>query len=438
MVRKLDPAGAVLWSTAFHSPGTAEPQPSGIALDAAQNIYVTGVSGQPYSNSVAVLLKFSPAGQLQWARYLAETNHSGGMVMAFAVDPAGNTTIGTFGFHGTAFVRYSSAGELQWAVHDLLTDSIDVAVDSAGNSYLGTTVSTDTGTGMRLRKLDNSGTVLWTRSVVEGPYSRLTRLVVDADGNLVVAGTANVDLFPDTVVLVLKYAPDGSRIWRTSMGGNGAETRSVSAMAIGVEGDITVVALSDDDYDPEHTSIFRLGRDGQVRYRFRESPIYFSSPSQLAVDDFGNAYITGYGGRPGTGVDVMTAKYDSRGTRQWRVYHGGPAQVWEYGAAVGADARGDIRVLAVADTLPGSGVELTLLHYVQADPAGTFRVQVVPDAAGTFHLTAPVGETFQIESSTDLRDWTAVPTNETQRLLQPGGTPFSQTPQRFFRLLRTE
>ena len=209
-------------------------------------------------------------------------------------------------------------------------------------------------------------------------------------------------------------------------------------MAVGVSGDITVLTASDDDAEPEHSSVIRITADGQVRYRIMETQIIVSSSSQLALDRFGNAYITGYGGRPATGADVVTAKYDSGGNRPWLVYHGGAGMNWDYGVALGADAAGDIRVLAHTGTFPDSSVELSLLHYRQRDPAGTFRVHLIPDANGTFHLSTPTTESFRLEASTDLQQWTPLTASETQQLLQPGGATFSGVPQRFFRLVGAE
>jgi hypothetical protein len=47
----------------------------------------------------------------------------------------------------------------------------------------------------------------------------------------------------------------------------------------------------------------------------------------------------------------------------------------------------------------------------------------------------PAGETFQIEASSDLQNWSLLTGQETQQLLQPGATAFSASPQRFFRLV---
>ncbi len=209
-------------------------------------------------------------------------------------------------------------------------------------------------------------------------------------------------------------------------------------MAIGAGGEITVVTTSDDDATPEHSSVIRINTDGQVQYQVMEPQVIVNSPSQLALDGFGSAYITGNGSRPATGVDLVTAKYDSSGQRRWFVYHSASNMNWEYGLALGADAAGDIRVLATTGYFPDSDIELSLVHYRQRDPAETFRLRLVRDTAGTFHLSTSTTETFRIEASTDLQEWTPLSADETQRLLQAGGTSFSGSPRRFFRLVSAE
>ena len=201
---------------------------------------------------------------------------------------------------------------------------------------------------------------------------------------------------------------------------------------------MTLLTSSDDDYCPEQSGLTRIGADGLVRHRVAETQILVGGPSQLALDRFGNAYITGYGVRAATGLDVGTAKYDSSGHRAWLVYHGAPSLNWEYGVSLGADAAGEIRVLASGGILADSSVERIVLHYRQRDPASAFRLQMVRDAGGTFHLSTPTAEPYRLETSPDLREWAALNAEETQQLLQPGGASFLPAPQRFYRLISTD
>jgi hypothetical protein len=176
-----------------------------------------------------------------------------------------------------------------------------------------------------------------------------------------------------------------------------------------------------------------------LRYRITEPQLFAWTPSQLALDNFGNAYVTGWGGRVGTGIDATTAKYDAYGHRHWLVYyHNGPMDSWQYSFAVGADAAGDIRVLVMEDTQSDQRSEFSMLHYRQLDPASTFRLELIPDAGGTFHLATPNQEPFRIQASADLQTWDLLTEQETQQFLQPGATSFADVPKRFFRLLLTE
>lgn len=375
-------------------------------------------------------------GQVAWFRLLDGTNQIG-ILSALAVAADGHSTIGTLGLHGTTFIRYSSSGDVQWSIHDPSTDTdtIAVAVDAFGDSYLGTTIRVGNDNEVRLRKINANGDTVWTRPFAEGTYHRLDRLAVDPAGNLVAAGTGEGAEGSEGRMFVVKYSPSGERLWLTRTGGFWPDLSHVPAMAIGADGEIAVVTQSDDDATPEHIALIRITTSGQVRHRLMETNLLVAGASPLAVDRWGNAYLTGYGGRPGTGADVATAKVDPRGLRSWLVYHSAPGSSWDYGVAVGADAAGDIWVLASVGSPPDSSLDLRLLHYTQADPAGTCRLQLIRDADGTFHLSAPAGQTFGIDTSTDLREWTTLGPEEEQRLRQPGGTAFSQTPQRFFRLV---
>ena len=151
------------------------------------------------------------------------------------------------------------------------------------------------------------------------------------------------------------------------------------------------------------------------------------NPSQLALDSFGNAYVTGNG--------ALTAKFDPNGNRLWMVSYLSHPWTWQYGLVLGIDAVGDVRVLIAQSPLSDTTADFRVLRYRQRDPAGILRVRIIPSGAGTFRLDGPAGDAFQIEASTDLQNWTLLGPVETQQLLQPGGAALSGSPRRFFRLV---
>jgi hypothetical protein len=272
-------------------------------------------------------------------------------------------------------------------------------------------------------------------------YNVLGALAVDAAGHLIVAGIGDPPAGNGGFMFVQKYSPGGQRLWETRTGSSWREVGYVIALAVGPGNEITVLNMSDDDYESgEECAVTRIGPDGQLKYRTKEAQILVWHASQLALDNFGNAYVTGWSGRVVTGVDAVTAKYDAYGTRHWLVYYDGPQPSWQYSVAVGADAAGDVRVLAIEDTGPNSDStwDYSLLHYRQRDPASTLRLQLIVDAGGTFHLSTPAQEPFQIEASADLQSWDLLAEEESEQLLQPGATSFSDSPKRVFRLILAE
>ncbi len=114
---KYDPAGSLVWQRIWGGPDADFG--SGVATDFAENIYLTG-----YTNSFGsgledvLLLKFSPAGDLVWAKLWG----GAGDDVAFGVstNPSGDihvtgyTTSVDAGKKEIFLLRFGSTGELEW------------------------------------------------------------------------------------------------------------------------------------------------------------------------------------------------------------------------------------------------------------------------------------------------------------------------------------
>ncbi|MBA3725498.1 MAG: SBBP repeat-containing protein [Armatimonadetes bacterium] len=141
---KYDSNGNQLWVARYNGPGDGNDYATGLALDAASNVYVTGNSGGAGTDEDYATIKYDSNGDQLWvARYNGPRNASD-IAAALAVDVAGNAYV-TGVSHGTgtaypdyATIKYDSNGNQRWvARYDSGDDHANaLAVDPAGNVYV--------------------------------------------------------------------------------------------------------------------------------------------------------------------------------------------------------------------------------------------------------------------------------------------------------------
>jgi hypothetical protein len=167
LIVKYSPSGAVLWAhSAVGNIQDDEITANTVKTDAAGNSYLIGAYGpqslnfgtvtlpavaqQGYSNGF--LAKYSSTGVLQWAKAVTSTGYAG--VSALAVDAAGNSYLGgsfedniTFGTQTLSpaatgdlfFAKYSPAGVFQWVQQGNSTEEagiFDILLTASNDIFL--------------------------------------------------------------------------------------------------------------------------------------------------------------------------------------------------------------------------------------------------------------------------------------------------------------
>jgi uncharacterized delta-60 repeat protein len=184
---------------------------------------------------------------------------------------------------------------------------------------------------------------------------------VDADsaGNVYVAGTS---WFPRTGedYAVLKYSPEGERLWIARYN-HGYE--SACDLELDAQGNIYVSGSSQRSSNNMDYAIAKFNSDGQQLWAAR-----YAGPAgedewatDMALDDEGNCYVTGYSWAPDTHWDCLTIKYDSQGVEQWVARYNGLANGHDRGYALAVDGMGNVCVTGSCDSQPGSSVNVDYL-----------------------------------------------------------------------------
>jgi uncharacterized delta-60 repeat protein len=437
---KYSPADELIWARSFHRGEDDEDIPADSAVDAMGNIYVTGSSGESHWDRTCTTLKYNAEGELLWARHFRETNGYDSFATSLAIDANGNVTVAASSAGRAIVIRYAPNGDELWiarASEPWLSERQGLAVDATGNSYLGTIVDVinaeDENSEFFLRKLDPNGEIVWTRTFDAGWGEDVTEVLVDRNRNIIVAGSAALTNQRETVVF--KYNPDGERLWFTNITGAPGVFSFNRAVTLDHMGDVLVASgLEDYDDDLRGMSIARISAQGEVLWAVTESDLYLTYFPRIALDRFGNFYITGYQRQAATGSDIATAKYSPDGNREWLVHYAGPGFSSDQGTSVGVDAQGDVFVAGTATALTGGGADMVLLHYTQENAAPKTRIVIQRDA-GCIRFKTPAG-IFSVEVSEDLRTWTRMENaSEVEALLEAGIPLPSSAAQKFYRFV---
>jgi PKD repeat protein len=292
-----------------------------VAFDGSGNYYVVGQTfygSGPGSTTDSLVLKYSADGSLQWQKAWGGSGDD--TAFAAAVDTGGNVyVVGITRSFGSVYdqaflLKYDSSGNLlSWTTYSgtLHHDFTDIDVDSSGAIYItgGTQSFGAGGTDVIVQKMDSFGTILWEKAYGGTLNESCWELQLDSVGNIYLAGDTKSFGASEGDSLLLKLDTSGNMLWQKTWG----------------------------------------------------TP-YLDAGSGLALDGYGNVYITGYtiGFGPGD-EDAFLLKYNTDGSLLWQALWYGTGR--DYAVTCGCDADGNIYVTGYTDSFSAPSYDIFLLKY---------------------------------------------------------------------------
>lgn len=322
---KYNPLGEEMWVTRFASKGGIRDQSNSIAIDGLGNVYVTGGAGHIVTDNSGMdwyTIKYDNNGRQIWAAGY-DDNISTDEADALTVDAYGNVYVtgrcGAPSYH-IAVIKYDSSGAKQWiAKYDgsAISDDkpVKIEVDKQGIIYI-------TGHSSELNKdyitivYDNNGNEIWKKNFngLANMSDEAESMLIDENGNAYILGYSTVKKNHRNRCLV-KYDNSGAEKW------NILSDQSVKlsdqgiaglTMAFDKDGSILVTGSRKviNNKNPTLMVVDCYSKDGvllwQTHYS-KDSSIPVAS--DIAIDDNGNIYVTGYIINSKSMYDYCTVKF---------------------------------------------------------------------------------------------------------------------------------
>ncbi len=355
---KYNTNGVEQWVRRYNGTGNSEDMATSIALDASGNVYVTGESYGAGTNSDYATIKYNTNGIEQWVRRYNAPDNLQDEANSVSVDASGNVYVtglseGSGTYWDYATIKYNTNGIEQWVKrYNGPASSYDfassIAIDASGNVYVtGTSYGFPPFTFYATIKYNTNGVEQWVRRYIGPGYSNdgANSIAVDASGNVYVTGKS-YGAGTNSDYATIKYNTNGVEQWVRRYNGQGNDWDINTSLAADSFGNVYIIGKRNDLGEYSDYVLVKYDVNGIEKWvRTYNGPgNYSDKASAIALDAFGNIYITGNSDGIGTIEDYATIKYNSDGIEQWVRRYNGQGNAWDFATSIAVDASGNVYV----------------------------------------------------------------------------------------------
>lgn len=347
------------WVRRYDGPFSSGDYSHAITVDTSGNIYVTGESYGSGTSRDYATIKYYPNGDTAWVRRYDGPGNGADYARDIVLDALGNVYITGKSYGGIgegydcATIKYDSEGNEEWIERfggeaNLDDEAYAIALDVHGNVFITGRVQVKefsfTIDICNTIKYSPAGDTIWVReyagpSFIDAGFD----VVVDDSGNAYVAGAGMDGLI--FTYLTIKYSSDGNREWVKQY--NHWLANLARGVAIDRYGDIYVTGWSADSLFSYDYATVKYNSEGDQEWVRRYNNLLADSTDEatnITTDANGNVYVTGTSYNFATNYDYLTIKYNTHGDTAWIRRYNGIGTSDDSALAIAVDASGYVYV----------------------------------------------------------------------------------------------
>lgn len=241
-------------------------------------------------------------------------------------------------------------------------------------------------------------------------------VVTDLCGNIYVA-IGSFNSYTRTDYVIVKYSSVGVKQWEASFAGPGSSDDFPTAIVVDDSGNVYITGKSEAfntrydyvtiKYNPSGLRQWIASYDGPGHY--------IDEPRSIAVDKYGNVYVTGQSSTTNTfpiDYDYATVKYNANGIQHWVSRYAGPVGGVDGAYAIVVSGSGEVYVTGASTSssiypfdydyatikYSGLGVQRWVAVYESQDSSGDFGKALAVDGKGNVYVT---GSSILLATSND-------------------------------------
>ncbi len=171
-------------------------------------------------------------------------------------------------------------------------------------------------------------------------------IAIDASGNVYVTGTSFTNGTNGFDIVTVKYDGLGNQLWASTFNGSASALDEARDIAVDQSGNVYVTGFSASTGPNYDYVTIKYNSAGVQQWAtlYNGTGGGFDEAYAIAIDNVGNSYVTGSSDAGAQGSNFVTIQYNSAGVQQWATPYNGPGNGIDAGTQIKLDAAFNVYV----------------------------------------------------------------------------------------------